>query len=143
MKKLLEILGTITIASSGIAGIVCNAPVQTQEQQTKLENINYKRQKRSNNENNKINRTKIAIKTKSFIFSSGILLNNKIYFGSADPDHNVYEYDLATGQQKIIITTNGGIWSSGAVLNNKVYFGSEDHNVYEYDPAHRTTKNCY
>ncbi|WP_339023924.1 PQQ-binding-like beta-propeller repeat protein [Spiroplasma endosymbiont of Agriotes lineatus] len=133
MKKLLEILGTITIASSGIAGIVCNAPVQTQEQQTKLENINYKRQKRSNNENNKINRTKIAIKTKSFIFSSGILLNNKIYFGSAD--HNVYEYDLATGQQKIIITTNGGIWSSGAVLNNKVYFGSEDHNVYEYDPT--------
>ncbi len=26
MKKLLEILGTITIASSGIAGIVANSP---------------------------------------------------------------------------------------------------------------------
>ncbi|WP_215826571.1 hypothetical protein [Spiroplasma endosymbiont of 'Nebria riversi'] len=64
MKKLLSLLSTITIASSGIAGIVANSPYPTQEQQIKLENINYKRQKRSNNEDNKINATKIVIKAR-------------------------------------------------------------------------------
>ncbi|WP_215826412.1 outer membrane protein assembly factor BamB family protein [Spiroplasma endosymbiont of 'Nebria riversi'] len=133
MKKLLSLLSTITIASSGVAGIVANSPYPTQEQQIKLENINYKRQKRSNNENNKINATKIVIKAKKQIWSSGIVFNNKVFFSSFD--HNVYEYDPATGQQKIIIITNGETWSSGVVLNNKLYFGSFDHNVYEYDPA--------
>ncbi|WP_346350317.1 hypothetical protein [Spiroplasma endosymbiont of Calodromius spilotus] len=130
MKKLLEILGTITIASSGIAGVVANSPYPTQE---KLENINYKRQKRSNNENNKINRTKIVIRTNREIYASGIILNNKVYFGSQD--HNVYEYDPVTNQQIIVIRTENKIFSSGVVLNNKVYFGSQDHNVYEYDPV--------
>ncbi|WP_339025162.1 hypothetical protein [Spiroplasma endosymbiont of Agriotes lineatus] len=99
MKKLLEILGTITIASGGIAGVVANSPYAKQEQQTKLESINYKRQKRSNNENNKINRTKIVIKTKGGVVASGIILNKKLYFGSHDK--NVYEYDPATNQQKL------------------------------------------
>ncbi|WP_339024194.1 hypothetical protein [Spiroplasma endosymbiont of Agriotes lineatus] len=84
MKKLLGLLSTITIASGGMVGIVANSPYEKQEQQTKLENINYKRQKRSNNENNKINRTKIVIKTKGTIISSRIVLNNKVYFGSKD-----------------------------------------------------------
>ncbi|WP_215825912.1 hypothetical protein [Spiroplasma endosymbiont of 'Nebria riversi'] len=133
MKKLLSLLSTITMAGSGMLGIVANSPYPTQEQQIKLENINYKRQKRSNNENNKINATKIVIKAKKQIWSSGIVFNNKVFFSSFD--HNVYEYDPATGQQKIIIITNGETWSSGVVFNNKLYFGSDDHNVYEYDPV--------
>ncbi|WP_342264837.1 PQQ-binding-like beta-propeller repeat protein [Spiroplasma endosymbiont of Clivina fossor] len=133
MKKLLSLLSTITMAGSGISGIVANSPYEKQEQQTKLENINYKRQKRNNNENNKINRTKIVIKTGGHIFSSGVVFNSKLYFGSWDG--NVYEYDPATGQQKIVIKANSIVFSSGVVFNNKLYFGSHDHNVYEYDPA--------
>ncbi|WP_339025413.1 hypothetical protein [Spiroplasma endosymbiont of Agriotes lineatus] len=93
MKKLLSLLSTITMAGSGISGIVANSPYPTPTQE-KIENINNKRQKRSNNENNKINRTKIVIKTKGIIISAGIVLNNKVYFGSKD--HNVYEYDPVT-----------------------------------------------
>ncbi|WP_339024584.1 hypothetical protein [Spiroplasma endosymbiont of Agriotes lineatus] len=55
-----------------------------------LENINDKKQKRSNNENSKIiNRTKIVIKINDGIISSVIIFNNKLYFGSHD--HNVYD----------------------------------------------------
>ncbi|WP_215826075.1 outer membrane protein assembly factor BamB family protein [Spiroplasma endosymbiont of 'Nebria riversi'] len=127
---MLSLLSTITIAGSGMSGIVANSPYQKQEQ---LENINYKRQKRSNNENNKINITKIVITTNGIVRSDGIILNNKVYFGSAD--NKVYEYDPATGQQKIVIITEVEVWSSGVILNNKVYFGSSDNKVYEYDPA--------
>ncbi|WP_215825898.1 hypothetical protein [Spiroplasma endosymbiont of 'Nebria riversi'] len=130
MKKLLSLLSTITTASSGIAGIVANSPYPTQEQQIKLENINYKRQTRSNDQNNKINRTKIIIKTNGIIYSSGIVFNDKLYFGS--DDNNVYEYNPVTGQQKIVMTTNAWTASSGAILNNKLYIGSSDKNVYEY-----------
>ncbi|WP_342262456.1 MULTISPECIES: PQQ-binding-like beta-propeller repeat protein [unclassified Spiroplasma] len=131
MKKLLSLLSTITIASSGISGIVANSPYQ--KQQIKLENINYKRQKRNDNENNKINIAKIVIHSKGGIRCPGIVLNNKLYFCSID--NNIYEYDPATEQQKIVITTGGVVTSSGVVLKNKVYFGSRDHNFYEYDPA--------
>ncbi|WP_215826289.1 outer membrane protein assembly factor BamB family protein [Spiroplasma endosymbiont of 'Nebria riversi'] len=133
MKKLLSLLSTITMAGSGMLGIVANSPYPTQEQQIKLENINYKRQKRSNNENNKINITKIVITTNGIVRSDGIILNNKVYFGSGD--NKVYEYDPVTGQQKIVIKKNGFIWSSGVIFNNKLYIGSDDGNVYEYDPA--------
>ncbi|WP_339024275.1 PQQ-binding-like beta-propeller repeat protein [Spiroplasma endosymbiont of Agriotes lineatus] len=133
MKKLLSLLSTITIASGGMAGIVANSSYPTQKQQIKSENINYKRQKRSNNENNKINRTKIVIKTGGHVFSSGVVFNNKLYFGSWDK--NVYEYDPTTDQQKIVIKANSVVQSSGVVFNNKLYFGSHDNNVYEYDPA--------
>ncbi|WP_339025388.1 hypothetical protein [Spiroplasma endosymbiont of Agriotes lineatus] len=59
-------------------------------------------------------------------------INKKLYFGSQD--HNVYEYDPATGQQKIVIRTKNGIHGGGITLKNKLYFGSDNHNVYEYDP---------
>ncbi|WP_339024390.1 hypothetical protein [Spiroplasma endosymbiont of Agriotes lineatus] len=133
MKKLLGLLSTITIASGGMAGIVANSPYKKE----KLENINNKRQKRSNNQNNKINRTKIVITTKGTILSSGVILNNKMYFGSWD--HNVYEYDPVTEQQKIVSRLNGGVDSNGVVLNNKIYFGSHDNNVYEYSEYYLNT----
>ncbi|WP_215826885.1 PQQ-binding-like beta-propeller repeat protein [Spiroplasma endosymbiont of 'Nebria riversi'] len=128
MKKLLSLLSTITILSGGMAGIVANNPYQKQEQ---LENINDKRQKRSNNEN--INRAKIVITAKEQIESSGVVFNNKIYFGSSD--NNVYEYNPAIKKQKIVFKTNGEILSKGIILNNNLYFGSWDKNVYEYDPV--------
>ncbi|RUO86533.1 PQQ-binding-like beta-propeller repeat protein [Spiroplasma endosymbiont of Megaselia nigra] len=85
-----------------------------------------------------IQKTKSIINTNGQTTKYGVVLNNKVYFGSSD--NNVYEYDTTTGQQKIVIVTNGGIISSGVSLNNKVYFGSNDHNVYEYDPATREQK---
>jgi predicted sulfurtransferase len=56
MKKLLGILGTITIAGSGTAGIVANAPEKN--------NINY--QQTSNNNLEKLNRKIREIKYKEF-----------------------------------------------------------------------------
>ncbi len=66
------------------------------------------------------------------ILSSGVVLNDKVYFGSAD--NKVYEYDPAANQQRIVINTNGDVDYSGVVLNNKLYIGSDDGKVYEYDP---------
>ncbi|UZQ30839.1 MAG: hypothetical protein OHM56_04860 [Spiroplasma phoeniceum] len=63
---------------------------------------------------------KIVIRTNGGIDSSGVVLNNKIYFGSYD--NNVYEHDPATGE-KIVIRTDSGIHSLGIVLNNKLYWG--------------------
>ncbi len=72
----------------------------------------------------------MLLKQEKPIWSSGIVFNNKVFFSSFD--HNVYEYDPATGQQKVAITTNNEIKSSGVVFNNKLYIGSGDGNVYEY-----------
>ncbi|WP_339024006.1 PQQ-binding-like beta-propeller repeat protein [Spiroplasma endosymbiont of Agriotes lineatus] len=113
-------------------------PYPTQEQQIKLENINYKRQKRSNNENNKINRTKIIIKTGGYVFSSGVVFNNKLYFGSGDS--NVYEYDPATLLQdnkklllKQIKITEFILLAWFSTI--KYILVHMINNVYEYDPA--------
>ncbi|WP_338954535.1 hypothetical protein [Spiroplasma endosymbiont of Polydrusus cervinus] len=90
MKKLLSLLSVLTITGTAIPNVIAASPYQ------KIENINNKKQKRSNNENDKINRTKIIITTNGRISTSGIVLNNKIYFGS--DDNSVYEYDPVTKQ---------------------------------------------
>lgn len=128
MKKLLSLLSVLTISGAALPTTIAASPYQKQEQ-IKLKNID-KRQKRNNNENNKINITKIVIRTNSIIRSAGIILNNKVYFGSSD--HNIYEYDPVTQQKRIIFTTGSWNESSGVVLNNKLYFGSADGNIYEY-----------
>ncbi|WP_342277341.1 PQQ-binding-like beta-propeller repeat protein [Spiroplasma endosymbiont of Nephrotoma flavescens] len=88
---------------------------------------------RSKRENiQKLEKQKIVIRTNGEVISSGIVFNNKLYFGSNDG--KVYEYDPVT-QQKVVITTNGVVLSSGIVFNNKLYFGSDDRKVYEYDPV--------
>ncbi len=46
------------------------------------------------------NNKKIIINANSIFRTSGVALNNKLYFSSNDS--NVYEYDTSTGQQKII-----------------------------------------
>ncbi|WP_342277693.1 ETX/MTX2 family pore-forming toxin [Spiroplasma endosymbiont of Nephrotoma flavescens] len=72
MKKLLEILGTVTIVGSGISGIVANKPHLAQEQKTKLvsSEIHYLqtnnlesliRNKRENNNEININDIKFSI----------------------------------------------------------------------------------
>ncbi|WP_425378474.1 hypothetical protein [Spiroplasma endosymbiont of Polydrusus pterygomalis] len=132
MKKILSLLSVLTITGTAIPNVIAASTYQ------KIENINNKRQKRSNNENDKINRTKIVITTNGGISTSGIILNNKVYFGSLD--YSVYEYDPVTEQQKIVITTGSQIWSSGVILNNKIYIGSYDNNVYEYDPVIKQQK---
>lgn len=75
----------------------------------------------------------VVIRAKGLIYNSGLILNNKIYYGSND--HNVYEYDPTTKEQKIVIVAGKAVCSSGVALNNKVYFSSRDCNIYEYDQA--------
>ncbi len=72
---------------------------------------------------------KIVIKAQDSVQFSGVVLNNKVYFGSVD--HNVYEYNPITKQQKIVIRTDSTI-NYLSELNNKIYFGSGNNNVYEY-----------
>ncbi|WP_338989066.1 hypothetical protein [Spiroplasma endosymbiont of Seladonia tumulorum] len=129
MKKLLSLLSVLTISGTAIPTTIAASPYQKEE--NNLENLII-RNKRQNNENKITGITKIVITTNGGVISSGVVLNNKVYFGSRD--NSVYEYDPATGQQKIVINTNGDVVSSGVVLNNKVYFGSVDGNVYEYNP---------
>ncbi|UZQ29679.1 MAG: hypothetical protein OHM56_11070 [Spiroplasma phoeniceum] len=118
MKKLLSLLSVLTISGSAIPTTIAASPYQ----KNNLETLN--RKKRENNET--LEQQKIVIRTDSNISYSGIVLNNKLYWGS--DDHNVYEYDPATGEQKIVITTNYVVSSSGVVLNNKLYWGSFDDN---------------
>ncbi|WP_338989164.1 PQQ-binding-like beta-propeller repeat protein [Spiroplasma endosymbiont of Seladonia tumulorum] len=142
MKKLLSLLSLLTIGGTAVPTTIAASPYQKEETKLEISKVNYSqknnleklnRVKRQNNKkNNIVGISEIVIITNKSIISSGVVLNNKLYFGSFD--HNVYEYNPETGQQKVVITTNDGIWSSGVVLNNKVYFGSYDKKVYEYNP---------
>ncbi|RUO86005.1 hypothetical protein [Spiroplasma endosymbiont of Megaselia nigra] len=108
MKKLLSLLSVLTISGIALPTTIAASPYQKQE---KLNNeINYQqinnleslnRKKRENNNQNIFGISEVVIETNGDIFSSGVALNNKVYFGS--DDHNVYEYDPATGQQKVVI----------------------------------------
>ncbi|RUO86099.1 PQQ-binding-like beta-propeller repeat protein, partial [Spiroplasma endosymbiont of Megaselia nigra] len=140
MKKLLSLLSVLTISGTAVPTTIAASPYQKEEklnnninysQINNLETLNINKRKNSININTLIK--KVVIKTSGSVNSSGVALNNKLYFGS--DDGKVYEYDPATGQQKIVIRTNGYINFSGSVLNNKIYFGSDDGKVYEYDPA--------
>ncbi len=120
MKKLLSLLSVLTISGTAVPTTIAASPYQKEEK--------LNRQKRQNNKT--IEQQKIVIGTNGWVVSSGVVFNNKLYFGSLD--NNVYEYDSATGQQKIVIRTNDSVVSLGVVFNNKLYFGSLYNNVYEY-----------
>ncbi|WP_425378412.1 ETX/MTX2 family pore-forming toxin [Spiroplasma endosymbiont of Polydrusus pterygomalis] len=128
MKKLLSLLSVLTISISALPTVVAITPNNQREKNNQHKNL--KRNKRENIQT--LEQQKIVITTNGDVYSSGVVFNNKLYFGSQD--RNVYEYDPVTNQQKIVITTKDKIYSSGVVFNNKLYFGSKDNNVYEYDP---------
>ncbi|RUO85924.1 ETX/MTX2 family pore-forming toxin [Spiroplasma endosymbiont of Megaselia nigra] len=80
---------------------------------------------------------KVVITSNDYIDSSGVVLNNKIYFCSSNG--NLYQYDPKINQQEniIVINSSESFNSSGVVLNNKIYFGSNNGHVYEYNPETR------
>ncbi|GAA6238814.1 MAG: hypothetical protein SPLM_09290 [Spiroplasma phoeniceum] len=122
MKKLLSLLSVLTISVSAVPTTIAANPYQ----------------KKENNKKDIVGISEIVIKTSGRVYSSGVVLNNKLYIGSFDED--VYEYDPATKKSKVVIRTDGEVHSSGVVLNNKLYIGSDDEDVYEYDPATKTSK---
>ncbi|WP_338989252.1 PQQ-binding-like beta-propeller repeat protein [Spiroplasma endosymbiont of Seladonia tumulorum] len=142
MKKLLSLLSLLTIGGTAVPTTIAASPYQKEETKLEISKVNYSQKnnleklnrvkRQDNKKNNIVGISEIVIITNKSIISSGVVLNNKLYFGSFD--HNVYEYNPKTEQQKVVITTNGSILSSGVALNNKLYFGSEDNKVYEYNP---------
>ncbi|WP_338991892.1 hypothetical protein [Spiroplasma endosymbiont of Seladonia tumulorum] len=141
MKKLLSLLSLLTIGGTAVPTTIAASPYQKEETKLEISKVNYSQKnnleklnrvkRQDNKKNNIVGISEIVIITNKSIISSGVVLNNKLYFGSFD--HNVYEYNPKTEQQKVVITTNGSILSSGVALNNKLYFGSKDNKVYEYD----------
>ncbi|RUO85771.1 hypothetical protein [Spiroplasma endosymbiont of Megaselia nigra] len=112
MKKLLSLLSLLTISGTAVPTTIAASPYQKEEKLNN--NINYSqinnletlnRNKRENNKNNNIVAiSEIVVTTNGPINSSGVVLNNKVYFSSIDG--KVYEYNPATGQQKVVIETN-------------------------------------
>ncbi|WP_338991490.1 hypothetical protein [Spiroplasma endosymbiont of Seladonia tumulorum] len=141
MKKLLSLFSLLTIGGTAVPTTIAASPYQKEETKLEISKVNYSQKnnleklnrvkRQDNKKNNIVGISEIVIITNKSIISSGVVLNNKLYFGSFD--HNVYEYNPKTEQQKVVITTNGSILSSGVALNNKLYFGSKDNKVYEYD----------
>ncbi|MBW3059430.1 hypothetical protein D6D54_08390 (plasmid) [Spiroplasma poulsonii] len=136
MRKILSLLSVLAISGTAITMEVASSSYQKRtnseinySQLNNLEILN--RVKRTISET--LGEQNVVIKTYNKIQTSGIIFNNKLYFGS--DDSNVYEYDPTTGQQKIVITTNRRVQTSGIIFNNKLYFGSDDKHVYEYDPT--------
>ncbi|WP_338989942.1 hypothetical protein [Spiroplasma endosymbiont of Seladonia tumulorum] len=146
MKKLLSLLSLLTIGGTAVPTTIAASPYQKEETKLEISKVNYSQKnnleklnrvkRQDNKKNNIVGISEIVIITNKSIISSGVVLNNKLYFGSFD--HNVYEYNPETEQQKVVITTNGSVFSSGVALNNKLYFSSYDGSVYEYD--HTTEK---
>ncbi|WP_215826691.1 hypothetical protein [Spiroplasma endosymbiont of 'Nebria riversi'] len=126
MKKLLSLLSIITTTGTILPMVIANKPYVI----TVYDNIKLK-----------TNESKIVINGKNDMFTaSGIVLNNKIYFGSTN-NGRVYEYDPQTQESKIVIKAETSQWkpraefkSPGVVLKNKLYFTSYNGRVYEYDP---------
>ncbi len=142
MKKLLSLLIVLTIIGTAVPTTIAASLYQKE----KNNYINY--QEKNNLENlNKIKGgadiidsfLQIVIETSGNFKSSGIALNNNIYFGS--DDGKVCEYDPATGQQKVVFKAGGQIISSGLVLNNKLYFCAVSSDcVYQYEILDLTDK---
>ncbi|RUO85809.1 outer membrane protein assembly factor BamB family protein, partial [Spiroplasma endosymbiont of Megaselia nigra] len=128
MKKLLSLLSVLTINGTAVPTTIAASPYQKQ-----IYRENLKRNKRQNNKQNIFGISEHVITTSGKILSSGVILNNKIYFSSYGD--KVYEYNPTTGKQKVVLITSRSISSSGVALNNKLYFSSDNGKVYEYDPA--------
>ncbi|WP_338991128.1 ETX/MTX2 family pore-forming toxin [Spiroplasma endosymbiont of Seladonia tumulorum] len=88
MKKLLSLLSVLTISGTAVPTTVAASSYQQKE--NNLENLII-RNKRQNNKQNITEISQVVITTGGDIKDSGVVLNNKLYFGS--DDNNVYEYD--------------------------------------------------
>ena len=71
--------------------------------------------------------------TKGAIFSSPVIMGNKVIFGSAD--WNIYCLDLAKGSVIWIAPTGGPVLGSPLIVKESLFIGSSDHSFRKYDPA--------
>ena len=68
-----------------------------------------------------------------YLRSSPAIVNGIGYIGSSD--HNIYAFNVNSGNQIWKYTTDAAVRSSVAVVNGRVYTGSDDGNVYCLDAA--------
>lgn len=163
MKKLLSILGTITIAGSGIAGLVGNAPAPEKnninyQQTNNLETLHRVKQGNTNSQISGILKIayygtfrdrnwNILIPDEMFIW------NNKLYFQFKNLEE-IYEYDQKTKivtiklKNKVYEDLNKHSWDNInkndkekiSLYNKEYYIKSDDKNVYEKNKDHNTEK---
>src|SRR5208283_1694873 len=77
------------------------------------------------------NTTLWVFNTNGEVWSSPIVANGIVYFGSLD-DH-VYAVDAKTGAKIWDFTTNDSVYATPAYYNNAIYVGSNDHVFYALD----------
>jgi outer membrane protein assembly factor BamB len=70
-------------------------------------------------------------KTNGRVYSSALLDNGTVYFGSGD--HNIYAVSQKTGEKIWEYETEGAVHSSATTYRNLVYFSSADGNLYALD----------
>ena len=74
------------------------------------------------------NQTLWIFPTNGKVWSSPVVANGVVYFGSLD--HHVYAVDAKTGSKIWDFTANDQVYPSPAYSNNVIYIGSDDHNFY-------------
>src|SRR5512138_3698435 len=77
------------------------------------------------------NQTLWVFSTNGKVWSSPIVANGIVYFGSLD--HHVYAVDAKNGSKIWDFATGGQVFPSPAYYNNAIYIGSDDHNFYALD----------
>ncbi len=82
------------------------------------------------------NHTLWVFPTNGKVWSSPIVANGIVYFGSLD--HHVYAVDAKTGSKIWDFTTNDHVYPTPAYYNNVIYVGSDDHNFYALDAQNGT-----
>ncbi|WP_375315305.1 ETX/MTX2 family pore-forming toxin [Spiroplasma endosymbiont of Tipula paludosa] len=144
MKKLLSLLSTITITSSGMTGIVANKPstdfhrrvVHVGENVNGLTTLNNKVYFGSQDDylheyNPATSSHRRVVRVGENVYEL-TTLNNKIYFGSQD--NYLHEYNPATSSHRRVVHVGEDVYGL-TTLNNKIYFGSQDDYLHEYNPA--------
>jgi eukaryotic-like serine/threonine-protein kinase len=77
------------------------------------------------------NQTLWIFNTNGKVWSSPIVANGIVYFGSLD--HHVYAVDAKNGTKIWDFTADGQVYPTPAYYNNAIYVGSDDHNFYALD----------
>jgi outer membrane protein assembly factor BamB len=78
----------------------------------------------SSNTNPSTNQTLWVFPTGGKIWSSPIIFNGIVYFGSLD--HHIYAVNATDGRKIWDYTAGNRVYPSPAVYNNAVYIGSDD-----------------
>ena len=69
--------------------------------------------------------------TNGKVWSSPVVANGIVYFGSLD--NHIYAVDSKNGTKIWDFTANDSVYPTAAYFNNAIYIGSDDHNFYALD----------